>query len=50
MVTSHFVPNHQNGFAPDTYVCVSCRRPDEQTMVGGNVARGCLSESNAREL
>jgi hypothetical protein len=47
---THFMPNHLKGFAPDTYVCVSCRRPDGQTRVGGNVARDCLSEFSALEL
>jgi hypothetical protein len=27
-----------------------CRRPDGQTMVGGNIARGCLSECSTHNL
>jgi hypothetical protein len=38
------MPNHPSGFAPDTYLCVSCHYHDGQTMVGENVAHGaCLS-------
>jgi hypothetical protein len=48
-VSTHFMPNHPNGFAPDTYVCMSCC-PDGQTRVGGNVARRCSSECSALEL
>jgi hypothetical protein len=44
------MPNHPNGFAPDTYVCVGCYRPDGQTMVDEDVTCGYLSECSARDL